>query len=163
MRLTRTRNAIAVGAAGLGVLLGAAGISAAVTNPGPSSGASSDHRAAETDDEAVSYRSSVTASDGAALDGLATVTPEQAAAAAASAANGTAGEVELENDDGNVVYDVEVTRPDGTKLEVKVDAGNATVLAQEADDDAGESSEADDESESESESELATEQADQAK
>ena len=34
---------------------------------------------------------------------------------------------------------VEVTQPDGTKLDVKVDAGNATVLAKDVDDDSGDS------------------------
>jgi hypothetical protein len=46
-------------------------------------------------------------------------------------------EVELENEDGNIVFGVEVTRPDGTKLDVKVDAGTGKVLASEPDDDRG--------------------------
>jgi len=79
----------------------------------------------------TSYTSSITAPENAKLDGLAKITPEQAAAAAASATGGTAGKVELENEDGDVVYAVEVTQPDGTKLEAKVDAGNGNILRKE--------------------------------
>jgi outer membrane lipoprotein SlyB len=57
--------------------------------------------------------------------------------------SGTAGAIELDNENGNVVYSVEITKADGSKLDVKVDAGNARVLHQEADDgdDAGEAEE----------------------
>lgn len=130
MKITRTKKAIATGAATLGVLLGAAGITAAATNPG-----SANQSSVETDQaQEPSYQSSITAPDNATLDGLATITPEQAATAAVNANGGTAGKVELENENGNVVYGIEVTQPDGTKLDVKVDAGNGTVLAREADD-----------------------------
>lgn len=131
MKVTRTRKAIATGAAALGVLLGAAGITAAATNSG-----SANQSSVESDQaQEPSYQSSITAPDNATLDGLATITPEQAATAAANATGGTAGKVELENENGNVVYGVEVTQPDGTMLDVKVDAGNGTVLAREDDSD----------------------------
>lgn len=131
MRITRTRKAIATGAAALGVVLGAAGITAAATNSDSSS-----EPAAEADGtHGSSYTSSITAAENAKLDGLATITADEASAAATSATGGTAGEVELENENGNVVYGVEITQPDGTKLDVKIDAGNASVLAKEADDD----------------------------
>jgi uncharacterized membrane protein YkoI len=61
------------------------------------------------------------------LQGLAKITPEQAKAAAEKSAGGTASAVKLEDENGNVVYAVTV----GQK-EVKVDAGNATVLHTEA-------------------------------
>jgi len=70
-----------------------------------------------------------------ALESLATTTPQEATAAATAAVPGTAGAVELENENGYVVYSVEVTTADGTTVEVKIDAGNAAVLAQETDDD----------------------------
>lgn len=133
MTVTRTQKAIATGAAALGLMLGAAGITAAATNSG-----SSNEAAVESEQgPEPSYQSSITADKGAPLDGLAKITPEAAATAAANATNGTAGEVELENENGNVVYGVEITQPDGTKLDVKVDAGNGRVLAKEADTDRG--------------------------
>ena len=132
MKVTRTRKAVATGAAALGILLGAAGITAAATNSGGSSQVSEADHADES-----SYQSSITAPENASIDGLATITPDQAAAAATSATGGTAGKVELENENGNVVYGVEITKPDGTMLDVKVDAGNGHVLAQEDDSDRG--------------------------
>ena len=137
MAISRTRTAIATGAAALGVVLGAAGITAAATNSDSTSTSSDAPNADDAADgqQDPSYTSSITAAEDAKLDGLATITADQATAAAVSATGGTAGEVELENENGNVVYDVEITAPDGAQLDVKVDAGNATVLAQEADDD----------------------------
>lgn len=85
------------------------------------------------------------AEEAAALEGLATITPEDATAAALAAVPGTAGAAELEDEDGFVVYEVEVTAADGTVTEVIVDAGDGSVLAQEAEDadDANEADEAD--------------------
>ena len=69
----------------------------------------------------------------AALAALATVTPDEASAAASASQPGTVGDVEVSNEAGNVVYQVEVTTADGGQLEVIVDAGNASVLATQAD------------------------------
>lgn len=93
-------------------------------------------------DAKAPYTSSVTVADtgteseasDAALAGLAKITPEQAKVAALVAFPGTAGQIELENEDGNVVFGVETTAASGAPMDVKVDAGNGTVLAQEADD-----------------------------
>jgi uncharacterized membrane protein YkoI len=134
MAITRTRKAIATGAAAVGVVLGAAGITAAATNS-DSSSTSADAPDASDGQQDSSYTSSITAPEGAKLDGLATITADQASSVAVSATGGTAGEVELENENGNVVYGVEITAPDGKQLDVKVDAGNASVLDQEADHD----------------------------
>ena len=73
------------------------------------------------------------ADEAASLQGLATVTPEEATAAALAAVPGTAGDAMLEDENGYVVYEVQVTAADGSVVEVKVDAGDASVLAQEAD------------------------------
>ena len=73
------------------------------------------------------------AGESAALQSLAKISPDQASAAALAAVPGTAGTVQLEDENGFVVYGIEVTRADGTVTDVKVDAGNGTVLAQEAD------------------------------
>jgi uncharacterized membrane protein YkoI len=46
-------------------------------------------------------------------------------------------EAELGDENGFVVWEVEVQASDGTFQEVKVDAGNGQILAQEAEDDGG--------------------------
>jgi uncharacterized membrane protein YkoI len=61
------------------------------------------------------------------LKSLARITPEQASAAALAQVPGTVKKVELENEDGNVVYGVEIKTADGEK-DVKVDAGDGRVL-----------------------------------
>lgn len=80
-----------------------------------------DNGAAETDESA-------------ALESLATITPAEAITAALAAVPGTAGTAELDSENGYVVYSVPVTRADGTAVDVKIDAGDASVLAQEPDD-----------------------------
>jgi len=93
-------------------------------------------------DAAPAYTSSVTVADtgsegaanDAALAAAAKITPDQARAAALAAVPGTSGKVELENENGNVVFGVEVPTATGSRIDVKVDAGNGKVLAQESDD-----------------------------
>ena len=140
-RLKRTLSAVAI-AAGLG--LGAAGIANAVSSSGqtaaPTAAGTEAGTGAEVDNP--SYTSSVQMpesateendqAEAAGLQAAAKISPEQAKQAALAAVPGTAGKVELENENGNVVYGVEVTA-NGTTIDVKVDAGNASVLAQEAD------------------------------
>lgn len=64
---------------------------------------------------------------------LATITPEQARAAAlARFPGGTVKADHLENENGSVVYSVEVVDSSGAEHDVKVDAGNGTVLQVEA-------------------------------
>ena len=46
---------------------------------------------------------------------------------------GTADKVELDEEDGKVVYEVDVTAKDGTQSEVLVDATNGKILAEQAD------------------------------
>ena len=117
----------------------------------------------ETDDneQDPSYTSSLTVADStdgadsgnetdesAALQGLARITADDASAAALASHPGTVITVELENENGNVVYAVEVDNGSGT-VDVKVDAGNGTVLSSEADD----QNEADGENEAENDGE----------
>lgn len=101
------------------------------------------------DDDGPSVKGSITvpeqageqdeAAEQQALAGLATVTPDEAARAATAAEPGTAGPAELGDEDGSLVYEVVVTRADGSAVEVKIDAGNAAVLATEAEDGGAES------------------------
>jgi uncharacterized membrane protein YkoI len=95
-------------------------------------------------DQSPAYRSSITApeqegvgeeAEASALQAKATVTAVQAKSAALSAVPGTAGQVELDNENGNVVYSVEITKADGTVVDVKIDAGNAKVVHQDSGDD----------------------------
>lgn len=91
---------------------------------------------AETADN--SYTASITAPTGsgnetdenATLAPLAKITPAEATKAALAAVPGTAGAAALENENGYVVYGITVTTPKGN-VDVKVDAGNGKVLAQD--------------------------------
>jgi uncharacterized membrane protein YkoI len=66
------------------------------------------------------------------LKSLARITPEQAQTAALAQVSGTVKKLELENEDGNVVYGVEVKTVNG-ESDVKVDAGDGRVLHVEQD------------------------------
>ena len=112
--------------AAIGVTAGAAGIAAAATNQSsPSNTATTTAEQGDGNhDDAPSYTSSIVdkasaneadgaeeddAAEAARLEKLATVTPDEAKAAALAAQPGTADKVELESENGNVVYGVEVT------------------------------------------------------
>jgi uncharacterized membrane protein YkoI len=71
------------------------------------------------------------------LQSLAKIDQNAAEQAALQAVPGTVKEVELGNENGYVVWEVEVAGNDGTLYEVKVDAGNGQVLHQETEDDEG--------------------------
>lgn len=64
------------------------------------------------------------------LESLAKIDRAAAEKAALQAVPGTVVETELDNENGFVVYSVEVKSTDGTVTDVKVDAGNGQVLAQ---------------------------------
>jgi len=68
------------------------------------------------------------------LQSLAKITAEDAKDAAMKAVPGTVTKVSLDDEDGNVVYSVEVQTAKGI-MDVKVDAGNGQVLAQDSDQD----------------------------
>jgi uncharacterized membrane protein YkoI len=70
----------------------------------------------------------------AALQSLATVTSSQADQAGLAAVPGTVQQTQLENENGSVVYSVQIKGADGTVTDVKVDAGNGKVLAQQVGD-----------------------------
>ena len=92
------------------------------------------------------YEGMSEADEAAALQELATISPEEAQATAEAANPGsTATEVELDDENGSLVYSVELDNG----LEVQVDAGDGTILhteqaGDEADDDDGDENEADD-------------------
>ena len=75
------------------------------------------------------------ATESASLAGLATITADEASAFAQQAAQGTVENVVLENENGNVVYSV-IMNDGTTTVDVKVDAGDGTVLTIDSDNDA---------------------------
>ena len=109
------------------------------TGPGAQEG---DEPGGEQADDQAAYTSSITVADtgsehddaaeAAALQQLATISADEASQAALAAVPGTVNTVELDNENGSVVYSVEV-RTDAGLIDVKVDAGNGSVLAQESD------------------------------
>lgn len=143
---SKTKKALYGLLAAIGVTAGAAGIAAAATNQ--SSPDTSTTTAAEQvgeHDDLPAHASSILdqasaketegveeddAAEAARLEKLATVTLDEAKAAALAAQPGTVTKVELESEDGNVVYDVEVRTSAGT-TDLTIDAGNAKVLQTE--------------------------------
>jgi len=87
----------------------------------------------ESDDSNDDAAEAAEAAEDVALTALATVTPEEASAAALEAEPGTVDDVELSNESGNVVYEVEVVDAKGAEFDVIIDAGDASVLATQAD------------------------------
>ncbi len=104
-------------------------VTVAVTPEGPEQ---SDADEARGSDDRADRASNDTAEQ-AKLEKVAKIDAKAASKAATDKVPGTAGEVELDEDAGNVVYEVEVTAKDGSETEVIVDAGNAKILAQEVD------------------------------
>jgi uncharacterized membrane protein YkoI len=81
------------------------------------------------------------------------ISEADAAAAAVAKYPGDISESELGNENGSVVWEFEIVGADGSTVEVKVDAGNATVLDIETDDDDNASDDDDDADDVENESE----------
>lgn len=75
------------------------------------------------------------AAEAAALATLATLSQADAEAAALAAVPGTVGKAELDNENGFVIWSIEVTDAAGTVQDVKIDAGSGAVLGTEAGDD----------------------------
>ncbi len=137
MSITFTKRTLLAGAAGLGLLLGAGGIAAAQSDPAPTPATSEP----ANDVQDPSYSASITATEvegqseadeATALAGLATITPDEAQTAAQAVVPGTVDKVELDNENGAVVYSVEISDGNGGHIDVKVDAGNGNVLHQDA-------------------------------
>ncbi|MGI8994680.1 MAG: PepSY domain-containing protein [Nocardioidaceae bacterium] len=142
MTLPRKRLMAVVGIAGT-VALGVGGVTVAQAGDGTTSGdddGGGDHHIvgsieAPPENEAAEDGNTSESDEAAQLQPLAKIDAQQAQAAALAAVSGTVQKVELGNDNGYVVYEVKVSTANGV-VEVKVDAGNAEVLAQEADDEA---------------------------
>jgi uncharacterized membrane protein YkoI len=136
MTLSRPQKFLFTAAAAVGLAAGGVGIASAATTPSTAAPALATA-------ESPSYTGSVTVPDNgqdtgtgnetaesSQLQGLAKITPDQARQAALGAVPGTASTPVLEDENGNVVYGVEIQTASGT-VDVKVDAGNGTVLSQD--------------------------------
>ena len=142
MPLSRTKRLIAVGATALGATVGLAGIVGFTSADAPKQPVSpqTDGKSGDQTQD-PGYASSVAAPEqnsqseadqSAALQSLAKISPDQARDAALAAVPGTADKIELDNENGNVVYSVQITGSNGAKTDVKVDAGNGSVLHQDS-------------------------------
>lgn len=136
--------------AAIGITAGAAGIAAAATSQSSPSTTTTkatteqgqeheghddgDHITSSIIDKASANEAEGVEEDDAAeaarLTDLATVSEAQAKEAALAAVPGKVTKVQLESEDGSVLYDVEVITADGT-TDVTIDAGNAKVLQTE--------------------------------
>ncbi|GMQ98124.1 MAG: hypothetical protein BMS9Abin17_0630 [Acidimicrobiia bacterium] len=138
---SRFKKRLYAGAVALGLAVGSVGIAAAATSGSADATAPADD-ATEVHEPAYTGSVQAPAEDGSLSDAdeakqlepLATISAGEAATAATEAVPGDVGEVELENENGSVVYSVEVTDAAGAHTEVTVDAGDGSVLSQQADD-----------------------------
>ena len=113
----------------------AIGVSVALASGGSNTVAAQSQQTqeAEQDVQGPSYQSSITVPEPepAGLDSLAKITADQAKEAALAASPGaTITQVELDNENGSLVWGVEFTNGE----EIKVDAGNGEVLYTEQSD-----------------------------
>ncbi len=151
---SKFKKPIYTGAVAIGLALGTMGIaSAATTQPAPPA---PDETAVEVDVQDPSYDGSIQApvedetltetEEATLLEGLATISADEASEAATAAVPGEVAKVELDDENGSVVYSVEIVDSTGAQIDVKVDAGDGTVLDQQADDESEDESatEADD-------------------
>lgn len=152
MNTIQKKKAIVGSLAGLvlvsGTALGGIAVANANTTATPSPGTTQGEQGEQNDANEAKVKGSISvpesatevpdAEESAQLATLATVDAAAAeAAATASVPGSTIVSTELGDEDGFLVYDVTVKDGAGTVTEVKVDAGNATVLASEAGDDEG--------------------------
>ena len=138
---------LAVGVAAVAVLILGGGAAIAAQNPAETTGTEGAKQeeqdpniegsiAALAENEAVEDQENE-AVESKQLEGLAKIDQAAAEKAALDAVPGTVRDAELGNENGFVVWEVEVQASDGTLQEVKVDAGNGQILAQEAENDEG--------------------------
>ena len=107
-------------------------ITGTVSAPGGNEGHENE---AATENEGQNNEAAGENEAGGQLEGLARIDRAAAEKAALGAVPGQVKETELENENGFVVYGVEIQGKDGRLHEVVVDAGNGKVLAQEMEDD----------------------------
>lgn len=138
----RSKQIIVGSAAAVGLALGVTALAGAAPSPTAKQEAQDPNLNGSI--QAPEDESASEADEAKALGDLAKVsTADAEKAALAAVPGGTVLGSALENDNGSVIYEVDMTDANGKSIEVKVDAGNGAVLAQESTDEA----EADDTSE----------------
>ena len=83
------------------------------------------------------------------------ITEEQATKIALEKVPGTVNEVELEDENGTIVYGIEVVSTDGTQQDVKVDAQTGKIVKVEADDEENGKENDEEENDTQTQAELA--------
>ena len=83
------------------------------------------------------------------------ITEEEATKTALEKVPGTVNEVELEDEDGTIVYGFEIVSTDGTQQDVKVDAQTGKIVKVEADDEENGEENDEEENDNQSQAELA--------
>ncbi len=143
---SKFKKPLYTGAVAIGLALGTMGVASAATQPAPAptDTAVEADTAVDSNVQDPSYTGSVQApaedvtlseaDEATQLEGLATITPEEAATAANAAVAGEVSTIELDNENGTVVYSVGILDTTGAQIDVTVDAGDGTVLDQQADD-----------------------------
>jgi uncharacterized membrane protein YkoI len=117
------------------MLLGAIAVMALLVGAGVAYANSTQDATAGDQEGDGSYKGSIAVPDqsGPSLQELAKIDQSTAEQAALEAVPGTVKQTDLENENGYVVYDVEVAGNDGKTHDVKVDAGNGDILHQQVD------------------------------
>jgi uncharacterized membrane protein YkoI len=133
-------NKKTIGMLALGLLLGGGSIGAYQVAAQNNNAAQTPTTVQQQEVQEPSYKGSITVDEtkyegkseqdeSKALAGLAKITADQAKQAAEAQVGGTTSSVELDNENGSLVYEVKIGNQ-----EVKVDAGNGSVLKIEQDD-----------------------------
>lgn len=145
-----TMKKIIAGAAAATVLTVGAGAALAAQQPQETTGAPAAQQQeqepsfngsvaapAETEANDATETSQSDAAEAKQLESLAKIDQAAAEKAALDAVPGEVQQTELDNENGSVVYSVEILGQDGKFQEVVVDAGDGKILAQQAEEDEG--------------------------
>lgn len=160
-RLKHRNTAVVAGLATTVALAGGVGVAAAngpgtPDKPKVNSQAETTEQQEDTEEQEPKLDGSITVEEvegeseqeeSARLSKQADIMQEQAENAALKAVPGEITETELGNENGSLIWEVEITQANGSQVEVKVDAANGTVLAQEAEDEDEDEDESDDDAE----------------
>lgn len=135
--MNKFRTTAMTAAAVVGVAAGGYGIAAATTgetDPAPASTEADDVQDPQLDGsiKVDEIDGESEADETSRLADQATVSEAEAADAATKAHPGEINDSELGNENGSLVWEFDVTQADGSTLEMKVDAGNGSVLAADA-------------------------------
>lgn len=141
MKTKYKKSVIVSAAAGMGMVIGFAGNSSAQTTTTPTNPAAAtpaatpEQKSTEAADatETAGTESAGDASETAALIDKAKVSEADARAAALKASPGTVKISELQDEDGKIVWGVEITTASGSVADIKVDGTTGVVVSTQSD------------------------------